>query len=257
MASAMVGGLLTRNPALAPDISCFSATGKTAAALAARTGIAHAGNLEELISPADLVVVAFKPQQLAGADPRLAEITAGKLVLSVLAGKRLSSLVRVFPRARNIIRTMPNTPSAIGAGITPYCTLHPLTGPDLTAVQLVLDACGQHLPLAEELMDAATAISGCGPAFLFEYIAAMRDAGVAAGLTRDSATLLATETVLGSVRLLARQKVDPEALRNQVTSPNGATQAGLRRMDARDFRGLILETVLAAKARAGELSSAT
>ncbi len=257
MAAAMVGGLIARNPALVAEISCLSGTGTTAAALAARTGIRHTRSLDELINPADLVVIAFKPQHLAAADPRLAELTTGKLVLSVLAGKRLAGLARVFPRARNIIRTMPNTPAAIGAAITPWCTLLPLTEPDLAAVQMLLGACGQHLPLPEEQMDAATAISGCGPGFLFEYIAAMRDAGIAAGLPRETATLLASETVLGSARLLVRQQADPEALRNQVTSPNGSTLAGLRRMEARDFRGLIRETVLAAKARAGELSADT
>lgn len=257
MAAAMVGGLLARNPALTAELCCLSGTGATAAALAARTGIHHARSLDDLITPADLIVIAFKPQHLAGADPRLADLTAGKLVLSVLAGKRLASLARVFPRARNIVRTMPNTPAAIGAAITPWCTLQPLTEPDLATVQLLLESCGQHLPLPEEQMDAATAISGCGPGFLFEYIAAMRDAGIAAGLSRATATLLASETVLGSARLLVRQQADPETLRNQVTSPNGSTLAGLRRMEAGDFRGLIWETVLAAKARAGELSADT
>jgi pyrroline-5-carboxylate reductase len=110
------------------------------------------------------------------------------------------------------------------------------------------------LPLAEDQMDAATALSGGGPAFLFEYIAAMRDAGIAAGLPPATSERLAVETALGSVRLLARKQVDPEVLRNQVTSPNGTTLAGLRWMEARDFRGLIRETVLAAQARAAELS---
>ena len=255
LAAALVDGLLARAPTAATQLSCLSGTGRTAAALAARTGIRHAASLEDLIAPADLVVIAFKPQHLAGADPRLAGLTAGKLVLSVLAGKRTSTLARAFPRARNIVRTMPNTPAAIGAGITPYCALHPLAAPDLALVEELLSACGQHLPLTEDLMDAATAISGCGPAFLFEFVAALRDAGVAAGLPAETAQHLAGETALGSARLLARRQVDPEALRNQVTSPNGATAAGLQRMAAMNFRDLIRQTVLAARARAEELSA--
>jgi pyrroline-5-carboxylate reductase len=98
------------------------------------------------------------------------------------------------------------------------------------------------------------AVSGCGPAFVFEFCAALREAGVAAGLDRALAQRLALETLLGSARLMARTGIEPEELRNQVTSPNGTTFAGLKRMEARDFRGMMVETVLAAKARSEELS---
>ncbi|HWA84844.1 MAG TPA: pyrroline-5-carboxylate reductase, partial [Opitutus sp.] len=219
-----------------------------------RTGIALAGSLDELLDGADLLVVAFKPQHLAGADPRLAELTTGKLVLSVLAGKRLATLAKTFPHARNLVRAMPNTPAAIGAAITAFCSQHPLANADRALVATLLGACGQHVELGEEHMDAVTALSGSGPAFLFEYVAAMRDAGVAAGLPADIAARLATETALGSARLLARRQVDPEVLRNQVTSPNGTTLAGLRKLEAGNFRALIRDTILAAQARAAELS---
>ena len=99
-----------------------------------------------------------------------------------------------------------------------------------------------------------TGLSGSGPAYVFEFAAALRDAGVAAGLTRAAAEKLAVETLLGSARLLARKAIEPETLRDQVTSPNGTTYAGLQRMAARDFRGLIKETVLTATARSVELS---
>jgi pyrroline-5-carboxylate reductase len=103
-------------------------------------------------------------------------------------------------------------------------------------------------------MDALTAVSGSGPAYVFEFAAALRDAGVAAGLGRTTAERLSVETLLGAARLLARKAIDPETLRDQVTSPNGTTFAGLQRMAAKDFRGLIRETVAAAKARSEELS---
>jgi len=97
-------------------------------------------------------------------------------------------------------------------------------------------------------------VSGSGPAYVFEFAAALRDAGVAAGLAPETAQTLAVETLLGAARLLAQKNIEPETLRDQVTSPNGTTFAGLQRMAARDFRGLVRETVLAAKARAEELS---
>lgn len=254
MAAAIVEGLLAKNAAAAADLVCFSGSGKTAAALAAKTGITQAHSLEELLATADTLIVAFKPQHLAGADPRLTELTAGKLVVSVLAGKRIETLTKTFTRARNVVRTMPNTPSQIGAGITGWCVREPLTSADQTTVETILGALGKSVEVMEAQMDGLTAVSGSGPAYVFEFAAALRDAGVAAGLTPETAQKLAVETLLGAARLLARKNIEPETLRNQVTSPNGTTFAGLQRMAARDFRGLIRETVLAAKARSEELS---
>lgn len=253
MAAAMVDGLLAKN--LPPaDLVCFSGSGKTAAGLAARTGIVHATSLDALLASASTVVIAFKPQHLAAADPRLAELTAGKLVVSVLAGKKVATLAKTFPRAGNLVRTMPNTPSQIGAGITGWCVRDPLSPDDRSVVETLLGALGQSVEIAESQMDALTAVSGSGPAYVFEFAAALRDAGIAAGLAPEVAQKLAVETLLGASRLLARKTIEPETLRNQVTSPNGTTFAGLQRMAAHDFRGLIRETVLAAKVRSEELS---
>jgi pyrroline-5-carboxylate reductase len=253
MASAIVDGLLGKQ-AVPADLICYGGADNTAATLAARTGITAAGSLEELTADFDTLVVAFKPQHLNDADPRFAAWTAGKLVVSILAGKRLASLKRVFPRARNLIRTMPNTPGQIGAGITAWCARDPLTDADRAIVKRLLDALGQSVEVPESDLDAVTGLSGSGPAYVFEFAAALRDAGVAAGLTRAAAEKLAVETLLGSARLLARKNIDPEILRDQVTSPNGTTFAGLQKLKAGSFRDLIRDTVLAATARSRELS---
>ena len=253
MAAAMVDGLLAKTVA-ATNLTCFSGSGKTAAALAARTGVTHAKSLDELCIGTDAIVIAFKPQHLATADPRLAELTAGQLVVSVLAGKKLSTLAKTFPHARAIVRTMPNTPGSIGAGITGWCVRSPLAPSDRALVEKLLGALGVAIEIAEEQMDALTAVSGSGPAYVFEFAAALRDAGVAAGLAPDVAEKLTVETLLGAARLLARRQIEPEKLRDAVTSPNGVTYAGLQRMAARDLRSLVKETVLAAKARSEELS---
>lgn len=254
LASAMVRGLLAKRVCGPADLACMSRSGTTAQKLAADTGITFEPDLAKLLAVADTVVVAFKPQSLAGADPRLAILTAGKLVLSTLAGKKLVRLAQSFPQARNLVRTMPNTPAAIGAGMTPYCALAPLAPADRATVEKLLGALGQFLELGEEHMDAVTALSAGGPAFLFEYVGAMRDAGVAAGLPRDTAQKLALGTVLGSAQLLAQTGGEPEMLRDKVVSPNGTTFAGLQVMAARQFRETIKETILAGTRRAGELS---
>ncbi len=254
LASAMVDGLLAKGVVAQTDLSCLGGAGRSAPDLAARTGIGLAKSLEELTAKADTLVIAFKPQHLAAADPRLAALTAGKLVISVLAAKRLDRLATTFPAARNLVRAMPNTPSRIGAGMTVWCSRVPLSGADRTAVDALLGALGHALEIDEVLMDTAAVVSSCGPAFLFEFAAALRDGGVAGGLPPAMAQALAVEGVLGAARLLARTGADPEELRRQVTSPNGVTLAGLRRMEARDFRGLMRETVLAAKTRSEEMS---
>lgn len=254
MAAAMAEGLIAAGSIPASALSCIGGSGASAQHLAARTGIRLAADLDDLCREADALVIAFKPQHLAKADPRLAELTRNLLVISVLAGRRIESLASVFPHARNVVRTMPNTPGQIGAGITGWCAQRPLSGPDSDILDEVLGALGQTVEVAEHDLDALTAVSGSGPAYVFEFAAALREAGIGAGLSAATAEQLAVQTLLGAARLLARKGVPPEVLRDQVTSPNGTTFAGLQEMRKGDFRGLISRTVAAATARSRELS---
>ena len=254
MAAAMVDGLINSKAAASSEIVCYSASGRSAQELASRTGIQQAKSLEELTAQAETLIVAFKPHHLATADVTLSSLTSGKLVISVLSGKRLETLGKVFPQARNIIRTMPNTPSQIGAGITPWCAAHTLSNEDHSTIESLLTAMGRQLEISESMMDSATAVSGSGAGFVFEFAAALCDAAENAGFDHETARTLAIETLLGSARLLARSPESPETLRNRVASPNGTTQAGLDRMTAGDFRGLIRETIEAARLRAIEVS---
>lgn len=254
MAAAMVHGLIAEKVCLPSDLACYTASGKSAGALAQATGIQHATSPADLMRNADLLVVAFKPQHLSGLDPEWSDLADGKLVLSILSGKTLARLQSVFPKARNWVRTMPNTPGRIGAGITGWCASKPLTESDRKLVLLLLGALGREVETAETNLDAITAVSGSGPGYVFEFAAALEDAARHAGLAGDQARLLAVETLLGSARLLARTGESPDRLRDQVTSPNGTTLAGLNTLKAGEFRALISKTVLAAKARAQEIS---
>ncbi len=254
LATALVRGLLAQKICPPADLVCTSKSGVSAQRLAAETGIAFEPDLPRLLATADTVVVAFKPQSLATADPRLAALTVGKLVISVLAGRRLARLTETFPHARNLVRLLPNTPAAIGAGITGWCAAQKLSDSDHVTVRQILDALGTHAEVPEEQLDAITALGGSGPAFVYEFVAALRDGGVAAGLPAETAAKFALETVLGSARLLARSGATPEQLRDQVASPNGTTAAGLQVLAARQFRETVRETILAATRRAGELA---
>jgi len=254
MATAMVTGLLNRKVATPGDIACIGGDDDTAAVLARGTGITAAPDFASLLSGADTVVLACKPQQLSSLDASLAKLTEGRLIISILAGKRLARLAEVFPNARNVVRAMPNTPGQIAAGITAWCALKSPDARDRSIIDSTLGALGSVLELEEAHLDAVTALSGSGPAFLFEFVAALREGGVAAGLAPDVASRLAQETVLGAARLLSESGQTPEALRDQVTSPNGTTFAGLQVMKARGFRELMRETIIAARNRSIELS---
>ena len=253
MATAMVGGLLERKIAAASDLACLDAVPAASAQLAAKTGIAAVSGPEELLARADTLVVAFKPQNLAGADSRLAALTRGKLVLSILAGTRLARLQQAFPGARNLVRCMPNTPGQIGAGITAWSPLQPLAASDRAVVEAVLGALGRVLQVPEPQLDAVTALSGSGPGYVFEFASALCEAGVAAGLEPEQARALALQTLIGSAQLLEKRQAPPEQLRDEVVSPNGTTYAGLQRLAQGNFRDLIKQAVLAAQARSVEL----
>ena len=255
MASAIVTGLLNTRAATQAQIMCLGGSNDTTATdLAARTGILATNDLTGLLDGAGAVVLACKPQTLSSLDSRIAELTRDKLVLSILAGKRLERLAQVFPNARNIVRAMPNTPGQIGAGITAWASLKPLAPEDCAIINKILGALGKVVAVGELQLDAVTGLSGSGPAYVFEFAAALRDAGVAAGLDRDTAGQLAIETLLGSAKLLAQSHEEAEALRDQVTSPNGTTYAGLQRMAEHKFRAVIADAVQAATQRSKELS---
>jgi pyrroline-5-carboxylate reductase len=254
MAGAMIQGLIARRVAAPPSIACIGGNDPTAENLSRATGVRAAASFEDLLEGADVLIAACKPQNLADLPPALAGITAGKLVVSILAGTRLARLAGVFPRARNIVRVMPNTPAQIGAGISGWCAHAPLADEDRATLLSLLEALGKTVAVAETDMDAVTAVSGSGPAYVFEFVAALREAAVANGLSPEVAAALVEETVLGAVRLLGHTGTPPDVLRDRVTSPNGTTAAALRVFGERRFRQTILDAVTAAARRSVELS---
>jgi pyrroline-5-carboxylate reductase len=252
MAGSMVDGLL-RAGTPPSSLACLGGGGSTAAALAARTGIRLATGPADLCRGAGVLVVAFKPKHLPAAGPEFADPTRGILVVSILAGRTLASLASAFPGARAIVRAMPNTPGRIGAGISAWCANRPLTDADSAIVAALLGALGQVHEVPESLMDAVTAVGGSGPGFVFEFTAALREAAVEAGFPAGLADAFARSVVAGSGRLL-EGGADPDALRDQVTSPAGTTAAGLEVLRKSAFRSIVRDAVLAATRRGGELS---
>ncbi len=215
----------------------------------------------EALSPdaftADLVVLALKPQIMGDAAPAYRSFTdGGAAIMTIAAGLPIRFYEAMFGDNTPIIRVMPNTPAAIGEGMMAYIANEATSSEMVDQVRELLKANGAVAELAsEEQMDAVTAISGSGPAYLFHFLEALTAAGEQIGLEPDLAALLARQTVLGAAKLAADGQTEPAELRRQVTSPNGTTAAGLAPMMEGDrLKSLMREAAEAAKRRSVELS---
>src|SRR6516165_8743043 len=202
------------------------------------------------------IVIAIKPQIAAEALPALAPMTGPATVaVSVMAGRTLQFLAGALPQAGALVRAMPNTPAAIGRGITVAVPLHASEAKRELANRLLL-ATGTVAWVADEsLMDAVTAVSGSGPAYVFLLAEALAQAGVAAGLPQPLAGKLARETVAGAGELLHRSALDAATLRENVTSPGGTTAAALEVLMAEGgLERLMTAAIAAATKRSRELA---
>ncbi len=208
-------------------------------------------------APADVTVLAIKPQSLDSAAPALASLVAGSLVVSVLAGKTVADLSSRLPAAASFVRAMPNLPASIGLGATGAYASPGVTAAQRGFADALLTAVGIVEWVGEEsLIDAVTALSGSGPAYVFLMAEALAAAGVEAGLPADLSARLACATVSGAGALIARSDLPPSRLRENVTSPGGTTAAALALlMDGTEGLGpLMIRAVAAARRRAEELS---
>lgn len=219
------------------------------------TGVALNGTLPK--GPA-VVVLAVKPQMMGATLPDIAALGGGEtVVLSIAAGTPIATFEEVFGAETPIVRAMPNTPAAVGAGITALVGNAVASGEDLDLASQLMRAVGEVVPLAAEAqMDAVTAVSGSGPAYVFHLIETLAAAGVAEGLPPDLSLQLARATIAGAGALAQQSDDDPGQLRVNVTSPGGTTQAALEVLmrDDDGLSALIKEAVQAAARRSRELA---
>jgi pyrroline-5-carboxylate reductase len=209
------------------------------------------------VGEAAAIVIAVKPQVAPEIVPTLAPyLGAGTVVLSIMAGRTLGFLEQALSQRAAIVRAMPNTPAAIGRGITVAVPNQRVSQRQRDLVHALMAATGAVEWVGDEaLMDAVTAVSGSGPAYVFLLAEALAHAGVAAGLPQDLATKLARETVAGSGELLHRSPLDASVLRQNVTSPGGTTAAALEvLMGADGLAALMTRAVAAATARSRQLA---
>ena len=217
-------------------------------------GIQVFADNKQAVAEADLVILAVKPQVAPVALTReLAEAIPQKAwVLSIMGSvsiEQLHAYVPGFP----VIRTMPNTPLAVGAGMTAICCDEKITKAMLADAKKIFGCCGEIEVVAESALEAITAISGCGPGYAFVIIDALADAGVRAGLPRALAIKLAAQTLAGSGKMCIDTGMHPAVLRDQVTSPGGTTIAGIHALENHGVRGAFYDAVQAVLQRSREL----
>ncbi len=253
MATAIAGGLVRSGRYSAEELTAFDVSPEAAKLFTGNTQVACATtDPARLAAEAEAVLLAVKPQMLVRALEPLQGTLTGKPVLSIVAGVPITRLSELTGSGR-VIRIMPNTPALVGMGAAGFAPGPDATAEDEALADNVLSAVGLAFRTEEKYLDAVTALSGSGPAYVFAFIQALADGGVAEGLPRDMATRLAAQTVLGSAEMVLRTGIHPTVLKDQVTSPAGTTSRALEALENGAFAGTVIAAVRAAARRSEEL----
>lgn len=219
------------------------------------TGAECSDSMKHALAGARTVIFAVKPQYAKAALDEARELLAGKLLISIAAGITLESLKAMSGGHTHIVRVMPNTPALVGEGMSCFACSAGVTDAEKQTVLEILSAFGRCRPVPESMLDAVTGLSGSGPAYVFEFIMALADGGVYAGLPRDLALELAAQTVFGGAKMmLERGSEHPGQLRDAVISPGGTTARGVAALDEGAFRSIVMKAVIAAAERSAELN---
>ncbi len=252
MARALIGGL-KNNGYLMNDISVIEPEAEKRAQLQADFGVNVTEQLPS-VTMADIVVLAVKPQQLRDLSIFLGSLLQRQLLISIAAGIRAKDIARWLGGYQSIVRVMPNTPAQIQAGISGLYAMPDVTENQHNQAETIMRAVGEVLWLDEESkMDAVTAISGSGPAYVFYFIEAMQQAALELGLNEEQAKILSLETFIGSSLLAAQSLETPATLRSQVTSKGGTTEQAIQTMEAAAVKSAIIKAAKAAANRSQEL----
>lgn len=251
MANALVGGLLQRGYR-ADQLRVVEVDAAARDRIVRQLGVSATGDIE--IGGSQVVVLAVKPQQLREAAAALGPKLSDQLVVSIAAGIRVADLARWLGGYRRVVRTMPNTPALVHAGVTGLYAPDGVSPAERARAEEILGAVGRTLWVSDESqIDAVTAVSGSGPAYVFYFIEALEQAAAELGFDAEQARLLAMETFHGAVLLARSSPDDPATLRARVTSKGGTTERAVRELDAAAVKGRIVAAVHAAAVRSREL----
>lgn len=258
MARSLIGGLIARGTDAA-DIRVSEPVDVLRDALARDFGVKVGADNAEAAAPAGLWVLAVKPQVMRAVCEALAPLAQAHrpLVVSIAAGITAAQLQRWLGGGVAVVRAMPNTPALLGAGVTGLFASVEVDANGRERAANLLASAGKTVWIDDEArMDAVTATSGSGPAYIFLLAEAMEAAAIAEGLPADAARTLVQETILGAARMLTEAGEDPAELRRRVTSPGGTTQAAVETFEAGGFRALVAQAIGNATERGRQLSAA-
>jgi pyrroline-5-carboxylate reductase len=253
MAGALVKGMVHAGVTPANKIWVSDVKPERLAAIAEAHAVRTTGDNHALVAACDVIVIAVKPQVIHKVLDAIAGDVEGKLLVSVAAGVPVAAMEARLPAGARVVRSMPNTPATVLAGATAIAPGTHATEADLEIARTLFAAVGRVVTLEEAQMDAATGLSGSGPAYIMLVIEALADGGVKVGLHRDTALLLAAQTVYGSAKLLLETGEHPGRLKDMVTSPGGTAIAGLHTLESGGLRRTMIDAVEAATHRSIEL----
>jgi pyrroline-5-carboxylate reductase len=218
-------------------------------------GVAVVSENKKLASQVQVIILAVKPQELKGVLQEIAPaLDASTLLISIAAGASLGTIASILDKDVRLVRAMPNIAALALESATALAKGGAATNEDLEVAQEIFNALGRTVVVPEALMDAVTGMSGSGPAYVCLFIEALADGGVRMGLPRKAALEMAIQTVLGTARLLSEQGEHPANLKDKVSSPGGTTIAGIASLEAKGFRGAVIEAVASATQRSKELA---
>ena len=251
IARALIAGLSNRETTL---ISGFDQDAATLAAICADYPVQPALSITEIAQKAKVIILAVKPYQIAEVVTALKpSLSASQLLISVAAGISTEFIRQHAMEELKVIRVMPNTPAFVGEGMTALCRGKMASNEDIALACDLFSSIGRVAILDESQMDAATAVSGSGPAYMFHILDSLAEAGVQCGLAYNDALLLAAQTMMGAAKMVLSGTKNPDELKRDVTTPGGTTEAGLKIMDEKNIRQILIETVAAAASRSREL----
>jgi len=254
MGEAMLSAILDKELSTPEAISVSDIQESRRQHLGQRYGVAVTGSNQLAVEKADVVVLAIKPQNLAGVMAELnGQLKSSQLVLSIIAGARINTLCRGLNHGC-VVRVMPNTPAQIGLGMSVWTATHEVTEQQRGWASSILGAMGKEIYVDDEqYIDMATAVSGSGPAYVFLFVEHLVEAAVHIGLPRDMAQELVLQTVLGSGQFLQKSGKSADELRRMVTSPGGTTAEALAEFERGRFSELVMQAVSAAYNKARKL----
>lgn len=255
MAEAIIKGLLTSNMVKADNITVSDVSDARLEYLHSKLGVTAINNNVIAAKQSDVLFIAVKPQIITNVLQLLAPIVAkSTTVISIAAGISTASIEKYFLDAP-VIRVMPNTPLAIGEGMSAIALGKNASKEDGELAMQVFSSSGKAVIVNENLLDGVTGLSGSGPGYAFVIIDALADAGVSVGLSRQTALTLAAQTLLGAAKMVLETGEHPAKLRDAVTSPAGTTIAGIRIMEQRGVRAALIDAVITAAKRSAEMGN--